>query len=140
LQALSEPGTILADMILLRRVGARAIAGAQTLVFNLPLRKLFFIFIEVTYLDQSGPKLDGSLNLTYDIIDDAGNILLKEIGLEPVKGALEVFAKEQERLLALTVARGGGSLGDLPMNAGDLFKDFFGILKGNLAVVSEING
>jgi hypothetical protein len=85
--------------MLLRRLGARAIHGLQSLVLNLSLRKLLSVLIEVTYFDQSRPQFDGSLDLTYYIIDDAGNVLLEEIGFETIEGALEVFIEEQQRLL-----------------------------------------
>lgn len=55
---------------------------------------------EVTDLDERRPELHGAADVDHDVVDDAAEVLLEEIGLEPVEGLLQVAGESLERVLA----------------------------------------
>ena len=67
--------------------------GLRFFVFDPALRKLPFVFVKITNLDQGRPDLQGGLNLVYDIVHDSRDILLKKIRFKPIEGTREIFSE-----------------------------------------------
>jgi len=60
-------------------------AGVDFLVFNFDLRRLMFVFLQVTNFDQRGPDFKGRVELAHDVVHNPADILLEEIGFKTIK-------------------------------------------------------
>src|SRR5438270_521456 len=54
--------------------------------------------VEVAYFDQRRPQFDRTLDHADDIVHDPQQVLLEEVGLEPIEGLLQVGGEQPQRL------------------------------------------
>src|SRR3984893_4538282 len=62
-------------------------APFDPLVLYFALRKLSFVLMEVTNLNQRWPEFQRGMNLAHYVINDPRDILLKKIRFEPIERA-----------------------------------------------------
>ncbi|WP_437989709.1 hypothetical protein [Sorangium sp. So ce145] len=99
------------------------------------LRQSGAALLEVADLDERRPQLERALELADHVVDDADEVLLEEIGLEPVKGLLEGHGEAAQGVGALVIHRRGCSAQHPRMERGDPPEDPVAILRGHLAAV-----
>ncbi len=75
------------------------------------------------------------MNDAHDVIDDARDVLLEKVGLEPIKRARKVLGEERKGLATLRIVGRRGGCKHSAVHGGYFFQDFFGVLKSDFAVV-----